>query len=256
LSMSDFQDPGRSRFHPILWLPLQIYKWLVVIPVLLISTVIVCTLIIALSFVGLEDFASRTIGTFWARLNMLFTLMPMEIEGQEKMIPGQSYVIVANHQSLLDIYVIYGLGLDMKWVMKKELRAVPFLGLACERMGHIIVDRSNTEAALATINKAQSRITGGMCVVFFAEGTRSEQTEVGQFKKGAFRFATELDLPLLPASIHNTNKVLPTNTLNWQPGKVKLIFHDPIPTTGLGNSDVPNLARDTREIITSGLNET
>jgi 1-acyl-sn-glycerol-3-phosphate acyltransferase len=62
---------------------------------------------------------------------------------------------VANHQSLIDIYVLYGfLGVDIKWVMKRELRAVPVLGLTCELMGHILVDRSNTDAALESINSA------------------------------------------------------------------------------------------------------
>ncbi|MEX2326995.1 MAG: lysophospholipid acyltransferase family protein, partial [Pseudomonadales bacterium] len=104
------------------------------------------------------DFSSRVLGRAWARLNMAVSSMQVDVVGRDKVAPGQSYIIVANHQSLVDIYVLYGcLDMDIKWVMKKELRSVPVLGIACEMMGHIIVDRSNTEAALQSINAARDR---------------------------------------------------------------------------------------------------
>ena len=233
-----------------MWLPLQLYKWFVIIPVMLVSTMLASLPCILLSALGMPDFSSRFFGTSWARLNMLFTLMSIEVQGKEIVDPRQSYIVVANHQSLLDIYVIYGYsGIDFKWVMKKELRSIPLFGLACEMMGHIIVDRSNTTAALESIDLARSRIKDGMSVVFFAEGTRSRKGEVDQFKKGAFRLALELGLPVLPISIHNTNKVLPSDTLDWNPGHVKLKFHDPIPTTGMNMKDISALRDQTRMVI-------
>ena len=239
-----------------MWLPLRLYKWFVVLPVTVVSTLIVCPLIILFSALGMPDFSSRIFGTSWARLNMLATLMSIEVQGKEIVDPQQSYVVVANHQSLLDIYVIYGYsGIDFKWVMKKELRSIPLFGLACEMMGHIIVDRSNTTAALESIDLARSRIKDGMSVVFFAEGTRSRKGEVDQFKKGAFRLALELGLPVLPISIHNTNKVLPSDTLDWQPGHVKLKFHDPISTTGMVKKDISALRDQTRIVIAEAVAE-
>ncbi|MCZ6503885.1 MAG: hypothetical protein O6945_15405 [Gammaproteobacteria bacterium] len=74
----------------LLWLPLQLYKWLVVIPVMLLSTFLVCSLIIMFSAVGMQDFSSRVLASIWARLNMLFTLMTIEIDGREKITTGQS----------------------------------------------------------------------------------------------------------------------------------------------------------------------
>ncbi len=240
----------RPALHPLLRLPFHLYKWLVVIPFLLLSTLIIGSLIILFSFLGLADFSSRVFGTLWARLNMLFTLMTIDIAGQDKITRQRSYVIVANHQSLLDIYVLYGyLGMDIKWVMKKELRAIPVLGLACQAMGHIIIDRSNTESALTTINSARDRFKNGMCVVFFPEGTRSRDRSPKQFKKGAFRLAIELGLPILPVSIHDTARILPSDTLDWFPGSVRLAFHDPIETTTLEISDVNRLTQQTEDII-------
>lgn len=203
---------------------------------------------------GLADFSSRVLGRTWARLNMAVSMMRINVVGKEKVIPGQSYIIVANHQSLVDIYVLYGyLGMDIKWVMKKELRAVPVLGMACEMMGHIIVDRSNTDAALQSINAARDRIKNGISVVFFPEGTRSRNGELRPFKKGAFRLAQELGLPILPVTIHDTRKVLPSDTTEIVPGKVTLEFNDPIPTKGLSQAEIALLSDQVRSAITNSL---
>ena len=215
------------------------YKWVLVAPMLVLTTAILGSLIIVLSFLGAPNFASRVCGPTWARLNAAISLIGVEAIGKEHIEKGQSYVIVANHQSLIDIYLLYGfLGLDIKWVMKQELRAVPVLGLACEMMGHVIVDRSNTEAALASMERARARIKDGMSVVFFAEGTRSRDGELKPFKKGAFRMAQELNLPILPITIHNTFKILPSNTVDLRPGVAKMTIGKPISVKEIaGSSD-------------------
>lgn len=233
-----------------------IYKWGVVAPTVALSTALIGSLIVVLSFAGFPNFASRTFGPVWAKLNMLVSMVSIDIEDAHKIDKKQSYVVVANHQSMIDIYVIYGyLGLDFKWVMKKELRAVPFLGIACEAMGHILIDRSNTGAALESINEARSKIQDGVSIVFFAEGTRSRTGELKNFKKGAFRLAQELGLPILPVTIYDTRFVLPSDTLDLRPGHVRLRFNDPIPTEDLKPEDVPALANRTREVIRQALEE-
>ncbi len=252
MNSTDLTDLLRKGTSPVGQLLLQAYKWLVVIPVLLISTLVIGSLVIVLSVLGFADFSSRVFGTLWARLNTLVTLMSIEVEGKDNISKGQSYVIVANHQSLLDIYALYGFtGLDMKWVMKKELRAVPVLGAACEAMGHIIIDRSNTEAAIHSINNAREKIRDGMSVVFFPEGTRSRNGELNSFKKGAFRFACEIGVPVLPISIHDTRHILPSDTLDWQPGHAKMIIHQPIPAGS--ETDAEQLCRQSRDVIARAL---
>lgn len=235
-----------------LWLPYQLYKWLVIVPTLLLSTLFLGTMIIVLSLFGLGDFSSRVLATFWARLNAAVTLMKVTVEGREHLAENQSYVLAANHLSLVDIYLLYGFtGVDLKWVMKQELRKVPILGLACELMGHIYVDRSNTDAAVASIEKARAKIKDGMCVVFFPEGTRSRTNELRRFKKGAFRMAQDLSIPIVPVSIHDTNKILPSDTTDWRPGSVKLVFHEPIQSAEL--IDINQVANKTREVIVAAL---
>ncbi|MBD3648225.1 MAG: 1-acyl-sn-glycerol-3-phosphate acyltransferase [Pseudomonadales bacterium] len=245
-----------GQSHPVWRTVFPLYKWLVIVPFLGISTGIIGSLIAILSMLGMPNFSSRVLATRWARLNMAVSLISIDIEGTENVDPGQSYVIAANHQSLIDLYVLYGYaGMDIKWVMKKELRSIPVLGIACEAMGHIIVDRSNTEAAIESINNARDRITDGISVVFFPEGTRSRTGELKSFKKGAFRLARDLKLPILPVSIHDTNKVLPSDTMDLHPGRVKMRFHPPIPADEVVGTELGELSNKTRDIISRALNE-
>ncbi len=141
------------------------------------------------------------------------TPMRVSVEGRENLDPKQSYVLVSNHQSQYDIFLLYGwLGVDFKWVMKKELRKVLGIGVACDRLGHIFIDRSNHAAALATLETAKERIVDGTSVIFFPEGTRSRDGQLKKFKKGAFRMAVDLGLPILPLTVTGTRDVLPAGT--------------------------------------------
>lgn len=208
------------------------------------------------SLIGAPDFASRYFATAWARFNSAVSMMSINVKGLENLDKSRSYVIVANHQSLCDIYVLYGfLGVDFKWVMKKELRAVPVLGLACELMGHILIDRTDTDAALETINSARSRIVNGMSVVFFPEGTRSRNGELRSFKKGAFRFARDMGLPVLPVVIHGTKDILPSDTIDLMPGEATLEILPAIEPVDLGEQDTAKIAQRVREQIATALQD-
>lgn len=235
-------------------LPFIIYKWIVVAPFLGLSTLLLGPIIIMMSFLGAGDFCSKVLAKAWARINAMVAMIRIEIVGKEHIKPGQSYIIVVNHQSLTDIYALYGyLEMEVKWVMKKELRSVPIFGQCASSMGHIIIDRSNTKAALQTINEARERVHDGMSVIFFPEGTRSNRGELRKFKKGAFRFALELGLPILPIALHGSANILPTNTIDLMPGKVKLEYCEPISTEGLDITSATELGNRARESIFEAL---
>lgn len=228
----------------------KIYAWLVFAPILVLSTVF-----FGVSAVILLFFLSpRQVGVLcaktWARVNSYATPMFVTVRGRENVDPHQSYVIVSNHQSQFDIFVLYGwLNIDFKWVMKKELRKVPVIGVACERLGHIYVDRSNRESALASINAAKQRIVDGTSVLFFPEGTRSRDRRMRPFKKGAFRMALDLQLPILPVTIVGTRDILPSDTLDLYPGRAAMIIHPPIAVDRYDTSRLNELMARTREVI-------
>ncbi len=235
---------------------LFVYRWAVVVPVLVVSTFLTASICIILSLAGFPRIANQVFARNWARLNAFVSLMEVQVEGTEKVKPGESYVITANHRSLVDIYLLYGFsGFDVKWVMKKELRAIPVFGLACEKLGHVVVDRSNTSADLHSMEVARERFVKGTSIIFFPEGTRSRDNSMLPFKKGAFRMALNLGVPILPVSIHGTEKILPSDTTQLSPGKAILRFHDPIPTAGLDESDTGMLMDRTRAVLVEALKQ-
>ncbi len=236
------------------WLLYQPYKYLVVMPVLGLATAFFATLALVLTLFMSPRAASRLAGVSWARVMAWVTPMRVEVEGRENIDPRQSYVLVSNHQSQYDIFVLYGwLGVDFKWVMKQELRKVLGVGVACERLGHIFIDRSNHAAAVATLEAARSKIVDGTSVIFFPEGTRSLDGRLLRFKRGAFRMALDLGRPILPLTVTGTRDVLPANTSDLMPGSARLIIHEPISIEGVRAEDCQDLSDRVREVIASSL---
>ena len=242
------------RQRDLRWWLYQPYKYLVFAPVVGVVTTVQASLALFLSLVISPRSASRLSAVPWARILALATPMRVRVEGRENIDPQQSYVLVSNHQSQFDIFLLYGwLGVDFKWVMKQELRTVPGIGMACDRLGHIFIDRSNHTAAMATLEEAKKKIVNGTSVMFFPEGTRSRDGKLMQFKKGAFRMALDLGLPILPLTVTGTRNVLPAGTSDLMPGSARLIIHPPIPVEGSTAADCSHLSDQVRKVIASAL---
>jgi 1-acyl-sn-glycerol-3-phosphate acyltransferase len=250
-------DSKAAQSHRALgWWLYQPYKYLVFAPLLMVSTLVFGTSAALLCFVLRPRLVNWLCGVSWARINALATPVRLGVEGREHVAPGQSYVVACNHQSHFDVLVLYGwLGIDFRWVMKQELRKVPGLGIACERMGHIYVDRSNYKAALASIETAKQRIVGGTSVLFFPEGTRSRSGALGAFKRGAFRFAVDLGLPILPVTITGTRGILPPDSTDLRPGTARMIIHPPIAIEGTEKRDLAPLMDRVRDVIAGPLRD-
>ena len=240
----------------MLFILYQPYKWLVFFPFLIGTTLFFGALTVVLVFLTNPRFASFIGGAVWSRLNSYMTPIFVSVSGRENIDKRQSYVIVSNHRSHYDIFVLYGwLGVDFRWVMKKELRKIPGLGIGCEKIGHIFIDRSDRKRALEAINAAKSSIVDGTSVIFFPEGTRSMDGKSGAFKRGAFKMALDLGIPVLPVTIIGTREILPPKTLNILPGRVRMIIHKPIDISGYGNDNLDELAKEARDIIAGALGE-
>lgn len=238
----------------ILFWPYQLYVWLVFVPLLVVFTFLFATLTLIFSALVNPAFASRTFGASWARTLAYLTPIRVEIEGGEFADPARSFVVASNHQSMYDILVIYGfLRLDLKWVMKQELRKVPFIGYGCEAAGHIFVQRSNPKQARQAIAAALEKLGDGIGILFFPEGTRSRGDRMLPFKKGAFRTAIDQQLPVLPITVTGTDDILPNKTLALFPGKAKITVHPPIETEGMTGNDTDELMKETRQRIASAL---
>jgi len=224
---------------------------------MVVVTLIASTLVIVLSPFVNASTLSRGIAGAWARFIARLTPMFVRVVGRDNVDPEQSYVVVSNHQSVYDILVLYGwLGIDIRWVMKIEIRSIPGIGAACAALGHIYIDRSDHQAAIMSINAAREKISGGTSVIFFPEGTRSEDGRLKRFKRGAFRFAIDTELPILPVTVDGACDVLPARRYDLRPGVARLVIHPPISTVGLKTADLPALSDQIREVIGSALPNT
>lgn len=207
-----------------------IYQWCIFIPLFALSTLLTALTTILLTPIFKDSRIAYWPSLKWARFACKGMFMKVEVIGKEKIDPLKSYVFAANHQSAYDVFLIYGwLPNRFKWIMKQELRKMPFVGIACETAGHIFIDRTNVSSALQSIEAAQKKLQNGASITVFPEGTRSKNGNLGKFKRGAFALAGSIGLPIVPLTIKGTYEILPKWSYNIHPGKLTLIIHDPIP---------------------------
>jgi 1-acyl-sn-glycerol-3-phosphate acyltransferase len=245
-----------KRKRNIWWFLYQPYKWLVFGPLLVLSTCFFVGLGIIMLIFTNDRVVNRTTLLWWARFNSFMTPMRVTVIGKESIKKDQSYIIVSNHQSSYDALVLVGwLGLDVKWVMKTELRKFPVFGYAAEKGGQVFIDRSNTRVAYESLEKAKNKIVGGTSIAVLAEGTRSRTGELLEFKKGAFWLAQKLDLPILPVTICNTLQILPPDTLDLFPGRAVMKIHEPVDVSTYDEGSLDRLISDVRRIVQTGLEE-
>jgi 1-acyl-sn-glycerol-3-phosphate acyltransferase len=235
--------------------PYQIYIFLIFTPLGLLITFVAGWLTVLVATIWDSRVASRYIAANWARLICWMTPVWVTVEGSENADPSSTYVVVCNHQSQYDIFLVYGyLKLDLKWVLKAELRKAPGVGIGCERAGHIFVDRNNPEQARKAVRKALDSVGDGVGILFFAEGTRSQDGKLRPFKKGAFRVATAQNLPILPVTIIGTRDVQKPKSLMIFPGRVRMVIHPAIESgSGEEVADIQGLIEQTRSTIASAL---
>ena len=238
----------------LLYWPYQIYAGLIFLPLVIILTLLFSGLTIIFSVLINPEWASRYLAGTWARLLAWLTPISVHVEGAENADRNRSYVVAINHQSQFDILVVYGwLQLDLKWVLKQELRKLPGLGKGCEMAGHIYVDRSNPRKARKSVNDALKRLDEGVGILFFPEGTRSKDGRLLPFKKGAFRTAIDQGLPVLPVTLRGTRDILPARSLRLFPGRTSMVIHPAIETSEMTLADLPLLRDSTREAISRAM---
>ena len=229
-----------------------IYQYLIAFPLIIVVTLFTAVFTI-LCFPWKNGKAPRAVQVFWSRSVLWFLLIPIKVTGQENVDPKQSYVFVANHQSFLDVFAVYGwLPNNFKWLMKKEIRKVPFVGTACAVAGHIFVDRSNPRAALQSMDHIKKELVDGISTVIFPEGTRTKTGEMGRFKQGAFKIAMDMGLPVVPLSLNGFFKAMPSGQAFANPrARVSLHIGKPIDISQF--NDINEAMEYLREQIASGL---
>jgi len=194
---------------------------------------------------------------FWASLyTWLNPAWPVTIEGREKIHRGRTYVMVANHLSLLDILVLFRLFVPFKWVSKTENFRVPVIGWNMRMNGYIELRRGDRSSVVQMMKACRAALAQGSSIIMFPEGTRSPTGRLRSFKTGAFDVAKDARLPILPIVLQGTHDALPKRGFvlrGRHPVHVEIL--DEIPYADFANESSEDLADRVRALIASHLDE-
>ena len=200
------------------------------IPSIGLYTIALGTVSLASSLWDRRGHAAHACARAWSRLILVTTGVRVEVKGLERLVPGTTYVFVANHQSIYDIPVIFWhVPYQLRIIAKESLGSFPFLGWHLRRTGHLLVDRSNPDRA-GILQRWRGLLAQGLSLIIFPEGTRSADGRVGRFKAGSFLLAIEAGLPVVPIAVAGTRFVMKKGELTTRPGHVEVSVHEPIPT--------------------------
>jgi len=168
---------------------------------------------------------------WWAKIQLLVSGVKVKVKGLEHLGKKAPFIYMANHQSAYDIFALLScLPVQFRWIAKKELFAIPVMGWAMRAANYISIDRSGKRKALESIERAASKIKGGVSVVIFPEGTRSRDGSIQPFKRGGFTLALKSGVPIIPIAIKGSSDVMPRGSLRVRPGEIHITIDRAIDT--------------------------
>lgn len=174
----------------------------------------------------------------------------LQVQGREHVDPRRPTLYISNHQSTIDIPVLFmAIPANLRFVAKKQLAYVPLMGWYMAVAGYIFVDRGNRAKAIASLERAAQRIRKGVSLIMYAEGTRSPDGRILPFKKGPFQLALKSGVAVCPVTIEGSGKLMPKNRWTITPGPIKVKIGAPIDTSRYGPEDRERLIHDVREVI-------
>jgi 1-acyl-sn-glycerol-3-phosphate acyltransferase len=192
---------------------------------------------------------------FWASLyTWINPAWPVKVVGREKIDPNETYVMVANHQSLLDIFVLFRLFTHFKWVSKIENFRIPFIGWNMYLNGYIQLKRGDPSSIAVMLRTCRDNLDAGNSIMMFPEGTRSPTGKLRRFKPGAFDLAKDAKRPLLPIVVHGTASALPKRGVILQ-GRHRILIEvlDPIAYSAFAEDETEDSMLRVRELIDNHL---
>ncbi len=189
----------------------------------------------------------RTAGT-------LTPLWKLKVEGERPSdIDHRGYVVVSNHESTLDPFLLSFLPWDMRWVAKEELFKPPVVGWAMRWGGDIPLRRGAGDSIRQMLDECERAIRGGISVMMFPEGTRSRTGDLLPFKDGAFKLAIKTGAPILPIAITGTRAMMPKGARWFGETKACAKILPPISTEGMTDDDLKTLREQARNAIRDAL---
>lgn len=217
-------------------------------------TALVFLLVSALALVAAWPFdpgrrVVHEISRGWQRL--FFALSPRwktVVEGLEHVRRGERYVIVVNHQSMVDIPMLYWVPLNFRWVSKREIFRMPVFGQFLWLHGDIAIDRGAASAAAKVLHEGGMWLKRGVSVAIFPEGTRSKDGQVHRFKEGAFRLAQSAGVAVLPVVMEGGQDLVRGRRVQWR-HTFRIRVLEPIAAETVAATEVRELTSRVQELV-------
>ena len=171
----------------------------------------------------------RMASWLWAR-GLLAFAGPLTVEGRGRVDWSRPYVLVANHQSVIDIAVLFrAVPVPLHFLLKQEMTRMPFVNWYAKAMGMVFIPRDDRRGATASLQRSAELVRSGAILCIFPEGTRSRDGKMGQFKPGAFQTAIAAGAQVIPVALEGTGAVLPPGAeFRANPGPMRVRFGEPL----------------------------
>jgi 1-acyl-sn-glycerol-3-phosphate acyltransferase len=190
--------------------------------------------------------AFRQLAVAHVTMNRLWNF---ETEGAPPVDPRRPYVVVSNHESYADIFLVSCFPWEMKWLSKDTIFRIPVMGWMMRMAKDVPVTRGKRESAIAALAECRDRLARRVSVMIFPEGTRSPTSELLPFKDGAFQLAIEAQVPILPIALAGTRDCMAKGSFAFRHAHARARVLAPISTDGLTLDDLPALRDGTRATI-------
>lgn len=225
-------------------------------PLVILATIFFGSISLLVSFFDKTGSGQISVARVWARFLLALSGIRVRVSGLDRISPGGSYIFVANHLSYMDTPVMLAyIPVQFRFLAKRGLFKVPFLGQHLSRGGHIPVPLEDPRAAVKTLQRAAEVIQKKkISLLIFPEGGRSQDGVLQPFKEGAAYMAIRAGVPIVPVALRGTREVLAYGSGVVKAGTVDLHIMEPIDTKGMHLKDRGQLTGRLRELISAELN--
>jgi 1-acyl-sn-glycerol-3-phosphate acyltransferase len=243
---------GRSKFDVLK----AFFMWFSVIISTLVTTSVILVIFPIVYFFDKQRHSLHFIGILWAKfITFMNPWWTFEFIGRENLAKrGEPVIYVANHQSQADILALFILSTRFRWLAKASLFKIPVFGWSMTAIGYVPVVRGSKKSSEKCLRDSAHHLKHGTPMVFFPEGTRSKNGELGQFKNGAFRLSTSLGVKIVPITLNGCSKLLPKGSFVPKKAHVTIHIHEALSPEGKTTDVLSAMARDVIEKQLSILN--
>jgi len=222
--------------------------------VVVVTAVLLPFAALAILLAGSTSGSSWMARRLWAPSLLWVAGVRLEVEGLQHVVGGRPTLYASNHQSTIDIPVLFAaLPVDLRFVAKEQLRWVPLVGWYLQLGGHVLVDRGNRARAIASLDRAAEQVRRRqISLIVFPEGTRSPDAYILPFKHGPFGLALKAQIPVVPITVEGSARVMAKRSWQIRPGTIRVRIGAPPEVSSFDVNDRAGLARLTRAAVVEG----